>query len=499
MANIRTLVQHTFIYGFTSVAGKSINYLLVPIHTYALGAATGQYGIMTRLYAATALLSLLLTFGMETALFRFLNKDDEDKERVYSTIITFSGIFTALFALGVIVFNKQVATLLDYEDMYLGVMAIFLTISFDAFQSIPLAYIRQTNRPYKYMAVYISKIIIIVLLNFLYFIALPKLHINPFGLYNQNFNLDISYTFYINLVGSIFSTILLFPEIRVARFHIDKQIFKKLFNYCWPLVLLGIAGQINKSADKLMYPYLDTTPNSAVNLSIYGGVVKIAAIMTMITQAFRNAYEPLVFGNIKDKSNKEYQAKAMKYYLIFMLLAFLIVLAFLNIIRYLVGSSYWDGLYIVPIIMTTEILFGIYYNLSMWYKTIDQTYWGAWFSGFACFIYLGFNILFVPIYGYVACAIAGLAAYSIATLLSYFIGQRKNPINYPMREISYYVILAGILTTGILLSNKYLSTIVALLTNFVLLSLFITYLFKHDFNVPELLASLKKQKEKNIA
>lgn len=493
-SNIRTLFEHTFIYGISSVTGKGINYLLTPIHTYAIGAATGQYSIVTRLYAATSLLTLVLTFGMETAMFRYLNKEDEDKERVYSTIVTFIGIISSVFALFVILLRGPIAEGLGYTDISFGVMSIFLAMSLDAFQSMPLAYLRQNNRPIKYMCIYVGKIFIIVLLNFLYFIAFPKLHLNVLGIYNHGFTPNIVYVFYINLIGSIISTLLLTHEIRVAQFLIDRQLFKKLMNYSWPIVMLGVAGQINKSADKLLYPYLDTSAQSAVNLSIYGGVVKIAAIMTMLTQAFRNAYEPIIFGNVKDKNNKGYQARAMKFYLIFMLLAYLSVMAFLNLLRYLIGGDYWEGLFVVPIVMASEIIFGIYYNLSMWYKLIDQTYWGALFSGFACVLYLLILVLFVPNYGYVACAMAGLVANTITMGLSYFVGRIKNPINYPIREMLYYIMLTVILTIGMLYSNRYLSMIVALFINTILLSVFLLYLLKMDINLSELRLALNKQK-----
>lgn len=494
MAKIRTLFEHTLIYGLSSVAGKGINYLLMPIHTYSIGAATGQYSIVTRLYAATALLTLVLTFGMETAMFRYLNKEDEDKQKVYSTIVTFIGLLSSAFALFVVFFRNPIADGLGYSDITLGIMSIFLAMSLDAFQSIPLAYLRQNNRPLKYMSIYVGKISIIVLLNFLYFIVFPKFHINFLGIYSPGFELNVVYVFYINLIGSIISTLLLYHEIGIAQFLIDKQLMKKLLKYSWPIVLLGIAGQINKSADKLLYPYLDTSARSAVNLSIYGGVVKIAAIMTMLTQAFRNAYEPIVFGNVKDKNNKDYQAKAMKFYLIFMLLAFLSVMAFLNILRYLLGGDYWEGLFVVPIVMTSEIIFGVYYNLSMWYKLIDQTYWGACFSGFSCLIYLIILVVFVPIYGYVACALASLVANTITMGLSYFVGRIKNPINYPIQEMLYYIMLTVILTIGMLYSNRYLSMIVALFINTIFLSVFLLYLLKMDINLSELRLALNKQK-----
>ena len=480
MANLKTLAKDSAIYGLSSITGKSINYLLTPIHTYAFASASGQYSIVTRLYAATAILLLLLTFGMETTMFRFLNKEEEDKKKTYSTILTFVGILSLSFIAIVLAFPNQIATMLGYGDTPNYVTAIFVAAGLDAFQSIPLAYLRYKKRPIKFMMVYVGKIAFIVLLSFLYFIALPYLHINLFGLYDADFTRDIGYAFYINLLGSIASTLFLIKEICAAKIKIDRDIFKRLFAYSWPLVLLGVAGQINKSADKLIYPLLDTTPESAVNLSIYGGVVKIAAIMTMITTAFRYAYEPIVFGIAKDKESKEYQAATMKYSLIFMFLAFLTVIAFMNILRHIVAPDYWSGLYIVPITMATEIMFGIYFNLSLWYKLIDQTRWGAWFSITACVIYFAVNIIFVPLYGYVACACAGLAAYTVAMLLSYFIGQKKNPIKYPLRDIGIYVAITAFFFTIMTWNNYHLSKWVAIGVNTVVLALFVAHIIHYD-------------------
>lgn len=486
MANLQQLAKDSAIYGLTSILGRSINYLLTPIHTYAIPAATGQYSIVTRLYAATAILMLMLSFGMETTMFRFLNKEGGDKQRTYSTIVTFIGLLTLAFIGIIVAFPNQTATIAGYPETPYYVVAIFATVALDAFQSIPLAYLRFQKRPIKFMMVYVGKIAFIVVLNFLYFIALPYLHINPFGLYDANFTIDVGFTFYINLLGSIASTIFLMKEICIARPLIDRSIFVRLFAYSWPLVLLNVAGQINKSADKLIYPYLDTTPDSAVNLSIYGSVVKIAAIMTMITQAFRYAYEPIVFAIAKDKESKEYQAQTMKYYLIFMLLAFLMVVGLMNIFRHIIAPDYWAGLYIVPITMATEITIGIYYNLSMWYKTTDKTYWGACFSITACFIYFAINIIFVPRFGYVACACAGLGAYIVAVLLSYFIGQKKNPIKYPLRDIGIYVAIATLFFVIMTWSNNHLSKWVAMGMNTVVLALFVAHIIHYDLPLSSL-------------
>lgn len=204
-------------------------------------------------------------------------------------------------------------------------------------------------------------------------------------------------------------------------------------------------------------------------------------IMAMITQAFRYAYEPFVFGKAKEKDNRATYAKAMKYFIIFTLLAYLAVIAYLDILRYIIAPSYWPGLRIVPIVMAAEIMMGVYFNLSFWYKLIDKTIYGAWFSGIGCFVLVAVNVIFVPRYSYVACAWGGFAGYGTAMLLSYFVGQKKYPIDYPMKEIMIYVVLAAVLCGGMTLANDSLPMWGSVAVNTLLIGVFIAYLVKKDF------------------
>ena len=212
--------------------------------------------------------------------------------------------------------------------------------------------------------------------------------------------------------------------------------------------------------------------NANAQLGIYGAASKIAMIMAMITQAFRYAYEPFVFGKNKDKDSRNTYAQAMKYFLIFTLLAFLAVMAYMDILKYIIGRDYWEGLKVVPIVMAAEIMMGVYFNLSFWYKLIDKTIWGAWFSGAGCLVLILVDIVFVPTYGYMARAWAGFAGYATAMTLSYFVGQKYYPINYPLRDIFIYVLLAAILFVGIVISNKQLPTWGALAINTVIIIFF---------------------------
>jgi len=208
--------------------------------------------------------------------------------------------------------------------------------------------------------------------------------------------------------------------------------------------------------------------------------------MVMITQAFRYAYEPFVFGQSKEKNNKETYARVMKFYIIFTLLAFLCVVAYMDIIRYIIGRSYWEGLEIVPIVMAAEIMFGVFFNLSFWYKLIDKTIWGAWFSGIGAVVLIAFDIIFIPRFSYWACAWAGFASYAVSMVLSYFFGQKYYPIAYPLKSIFTYTLLAVVLFVGMTASNRYLPMLPALLVNTLLLIADVAFIVKKDLPLSSL-------------
>jgi polysaccharide biosynthesis-like protein len=253
------------------------------------------------------------------------------------------------------------------------------------------------------------------------------------------------------------------------------------------MLILGVAGQLNQSASTLLFPYLyeGDTKQAMAQLGIYGATIKIAMIMVIITQAFRFAYEPFVFGN-KDADKKETYAKVMKFYIIFTLLAYLAVIGYMDILRYVVAPSYWEGLRVVPIVMAAEIMFGVYFNLSFWYKLTDRTIWGAYFSGLGCIVLIAIDVIFIPQFSYMACAWAGFAAYGICMLASYFFGQKYYPINYPLKDIGIYVLIAAIIFAGMTLSNAHLGFWASLAVNTLLLFAFMTAVVKRDIPLSSL-------------
>lgn len=477
MANLKSLAKDTAIYGLSSIVGRFLNYLLVPLYTHVIASSSGGYGVVTNLYAYTALLLVLLTYGMETTFFRFANKEGENPDKVYSTILTSVLTTSVLFVGLVVLFIGPVSSALGYAEHPSYVWAMAATVAIDAFQCIPFSYLRFKKRPLKFAALKLLFIGMNIFLNLAYFVILPKAGLNPAGIYDNG--IDVGYVFYINLFCTSVITVFFWRELRGFRFGFDGRLLKRMLSYSWPILVLGIAGILNQSGSQIIFPFI-YGEGSSVPLGIYGASIKIAMIMAMITQAFRYAYEPFVFGSVADKNSKELYAKAMKYFIIFTLLAFLCVIGYLDILKFIIGRSYWEGLKVVPIVMAAEIMMGIYFNLSFWYKLTDQTLWGALFSGIGCLVLFAVNILFIPKLGYMACAWAGFAGYGVAMLLSYFVGHKKYPIKYPLKDIAVYVVSALAIFALMTFSNARLALPAALSVNTVLLLAFSILIIKRD-------------------
>lgn len=488
MANLKSLAKDTAIYGLSSIMARFINYLLVPIQTAKFNAAGGQYGIITNVYAYVALLIILLTYGMETTFFRFMSKEGEEPKKVYATTLKTVGFTSLLFALIVIVFLNPIAGVLGYTDHPEYILVMYLTVAIDAFTAIPFAYLRCKHRPVKFATLKVLNITFNIILNLLYLVVLPYFKFNLFGIYDANFSLDVVWIFYINIFCSLATMLMLGKELVALKNPFDWATCKRMLSYTWPLLVMGLAGQLNQCASQIIFPYVfdGTAAEARTQLGIYGACIKIAMIMVMITQAFRYAYEPFVFGKSKDKDNKETYAKAMKFYIIFTLLAFLCVMGYMDILRHIVGRSYWEGLEIVPIVMAAEIMFGIFFNLSFWYKLTDRTIWGAYFSGIGAVVLIAMDILMIPRFSYWACAWAGFVSYAVSMILSYISGQKYYPINYPIKDIMIYIVVAVLLFAGISLTNAQLPTIAALAINTLLIIAFIAFIVKRDFPLSSL-------------
>ena len=430
MANLKALAKDTAIYGLSSIVGRFLNYLLVPLYTHVISAASGGYGVVTNLYAYTALLLVVLTFGMETTFFRFMNDEKEEHDTVFSVAFGVIALLTSVFLGLVFGFSSSVSSALGYADNPEYVHLMASVVALDALQALPFCHLRYRHKAMRFASLKLLFIAMNIGLNLLFFLVLGYR--------------DVLWVFALNLVCTGVITFFFIPDVLRIRWKFDWGLLRRMLSYSWPILVLGIMGILNQAADKMIFTLVYPDASVAkVELGIYGSCVKVAMIMAMITQAFRYAYEPIVFAKSKDSDKAEYYALGMKYFVIFTLLAFLAVMGYLPLLRYMVGSDYWAGLRVIPIVMAAEIMMGIYFNLSFWYKLIDKTYYGALFSLAGCIVLFAVNLWGIPRYSYMACAWGGFAGYGTAMLLSYIVGQRLYPIPYPLRSLAGYTAIAG--------------------------------------------------------
>ena len=448
--NLKSLAKDTALYGLVSIVGRFLNYLLVPLYTYKIAAESGGYGIVTNLYAYTALFLALLTFGMETTLFRFGSKAGTDEKMVYSNALRMVGGVGLGFLALVFLFLHPIAGAMGYEahPEYIGIFA--LITAQDAFQAIMFSRLRQQRRPLRFVALKFAFIIPSILLNLFIFLVMDK--IPALQDLFVRFSYGVGLIFVANLICTTLVSLLFLPEIRGIAYGFDRQLAKQMLGYSWSLLLLSLVGVLNQVADKILLPKLMPGEEGMVQLGIYGACVKVAMIMSLLTQAFRYAYEPIVFADNKDKNSPATLADGTKYFIIFTLLAFLAVVYYMPLLQRFIGVDYREGLGVIPIVMMAEIFMGVYFNLSFWYKLTDQNWWGAIISAIGVAVMVGINVLFVPRIGYWACAWGGFAGYGVSMLISYFLGQKKYPIPYDLKTIGLFVLYAG----GLYAANVFL-------------------------------------------
>ena len=482
MANLKSLAKDTAIYGLSSIVGRFLNYLLVPLYTYYMPHETGDYGVSTNIYAYTALILVMLTFGMETTLFRFANDERYKPDTVFSTAMATIGSLTTVFLLMIFGFIGPISQALGYEHHHEYLLMMAVVVALDALQAIPFSYLRYQKRAIRFASLKLLFIAMNIALNLFYFVVLGKT--------------TVFYVFFINLICTGFITLFFLPDLFRIEWKFDGKLLSTMLSYSWPILILGIAGILNQVADKIIFPLVYPDKEQAnVLLGDYGSCVKIAMIMAMITQAFRYAYEPIVFAKSKDADKTEYYASAMKYFLIFTLLAFLCVVGWMPVLQYIIGERYREGLGVVPIVMAAEIMMGVYFNLSFWYKLIDKTIYGAWFSLAGCAVLFAVNILLIPEYSYWACAWGGVAGYGTAMVLSYIIGQQKNPIPYPMKDIATYVVVTIVLFAAMKAVPGSWPTVLTLAVNTTLIILFLALIVKKDVPLSSLPIIGKKFKK----
>ncbi len=467
---MKSLLKDTAIYGASSIVGRFLNYLLVPLYTYYMPKTSGDYGVSVNIYAYTALILVILTFGMETTFFRFANKEGARADTVFSTSLFVVGTLSVLFLAAIVTFTTPICNALGYGNHHSYVLIMSVTVALDAIKALPFSFLRLRRKAVLFAGLQLLNILLNVVLNVIFFVCLGKT--------------QVFWVFAINLLCSALILLCFVPGFFKIQWKIDFSMLRHMLSYSWPILVLGIAGILNQTADKILYPLI--CPDKMDELGVYGACVKISMIMAMITQAFRYAYEPIVFAKSKDHDAKIYYAAAMKFFIVFTLFAFLCVMGYIDILQHIIGREYRSGLVVVPIVMLAEIMMGVYFNLSFWYKTIDKTLWGAVFSIIGCTVLITVNICFIPVYGYMACAWGGVAGYGVPMILSYIIGQKKNPVCYPLKSIFTYVAIAVLFFAIMELLPRNWPVPLRLAVNTVLILAFATHVIYHDIPLKSL-------------
>lgn len=451
MPSIKSLAKDTAIYGVSSIVGRFLNWCLVPLYTIMFPAA--EYGIVTFVYSVVAIALIVLTYGMETGFFRFANHDRwDDPLEVYSTSLISLASTSALFVAAVALFLRPLTGAMECEGHPSWVMMMAVCVAVDAFLALPFSYLRYSRRPVRFAVIRLVNIAVNIGLNLFFILLCPWLMKTAPGavawFYDPAFG--IGYIFLANLIASLVNFVMMIPELRGFRWRFNGALLGEMLRYSAPLLVLGVAGVMNQTIDKILYPTLAAGRGDALEgLGIYGANYKIAIVMVMFIQAFRFAYEPFIFARVKGKDDVEERkrtyADAMKYFVLFALLIFLGVMFYLDFIRHFISPRYFSGLKVVPVVMLAELFFGIFFNLSVWYKLTDRTMWGAWFSLGGLAVTVALNVILVPRIGYMGCAWAAFASYGSMMVASYFVGRSKFPINYNVGKLLFYCAVAGLL------------------------------------------------------
>ena len=446
MNPIKQLAGQTAIYGLSSIIGRVIGYLLIPLYTRVF--IPSEYGISNELYAYSSLLLVLITYGMETAFFRF-SAMEKDNHKVYSTALISLLASTGLFLIIAFLVARPVAGLIRHSDHIEYIIWFALIVSMDALTAIPFAYLRAVNKAKRFATIKLLNIFFYIGLNLFFLLLCPYLLNKGLftGIINLIYNKEIGvgYIFISNLLASALTIVLLLPEYIGITYSFDRNLWKRMMRYALPLLVVGFAGIINETMDRIFLRFLLPEKIAMAQVGIYGACYKISLIMTIFIQAFRFAADPFFFAKAREQNAKQIYADVMKYFVIICSFIFLVVMLYIDVIKYFVGEKYYEGLPIVPILLIANMCLGIYYNLSIWYKLTDKTTFGAYISIIGAVITTVLNISLIPVIGYLGSAWATLICYASMMILSFFYGQRHYHVHYKMKKILGYIFLSLIL------------------------------------------------------
>tara|TARA_B100001287_G_scaffold9241_1_gene7116 strand:+ start:821 stop:2302 length:1482 start_codon:yes stop_codon:yes gene_type:complete len=441
---LKKLAEQTVIYGLSSVVGRLLNYLLVPLYTrYFL---PEEYGIVTELYAYVAFLVVILTYGIETAFFRYSQKTS-NKRIVYSTCLI-SLLFTSILFLFIIFsFSQPIADWLQYPNNKEYIQYFALIIGLDAISAISFAKLREKNNAVRFALIRLLNIFINIGLNLFFIIYCPYAIDNGLSssqflksIYSENYG--VGYIFVANLIASIITFLMLLPEMIKSAWIFDKQLWKQMMIYAFPLLIAGLAGMTNETIDRILLRHLlPHDLNISEQIGLYGAFYKLSILIVLFIQTFRFAAEPFFFAQEKEKNSKKVYADVMKYFIIITSFIFLVVTMLYEIIINFLGPNYHDerGFITVSILLAANLFLGIYYNLSIWYKLSEKTKYGAYLSIFGAIITLFLNFLLIPVLGFVGSAWATFVCYFFMTIVSYLLGRKHYKIPYPIKRIFLYL------------------------------------------------------------
>lgn len=481
----KQLAGQTAMYGLSSIVGRLLNYLLVPLYTRVFEA--GEYGVVTQLYAYVTFFNILFTYGLETSFFRY-TRGEEDAKKVYSTS-ALSIIFTSLFFTSLIIlFSSPIASgiLIGTKDGSVFIKYFACILAFEAISAIPFALLRQQNKAKRFVFLKLVNIGINIGLNLFFLLLCPfliKNNLLPWltAFYDPGFG--VGYVFLSNLISTTVTLIMLGPELKKITFKFDTALWKQMITYSFPLMVAGFAGMINETFDRILIPFLLKDKSDAmIQLGIYGACYKISIIMTLFIQTFRYAAEPFFFNHSTKENPQLVYAQVMKLFIIICAFIFLAVMLYMDIIKYFIGPDFRSGLGVVPILLMANLCLGVFYNLSIWYKLTDKTKWGAWLSIFGAVITIGFNILLIPVMGYMGAAWATLICYASIMVISYLLGQRHYKVPYSISSFFFYVTISLLLWyVSIILDQKFnFSSTTVLGINTLILVLFVVIVWASE-------------------
>lgn len=474
MNPLKKLAGETVIYGIPTIIGRFINWLLVPLYTQIF--PNEEYGVVVNLMAYTAMFMVILTYGMETGYFRFASR--EDKSKVFSTIIISLSITTLIFLLLVFTFIDKINLFLDNGANLNFIVLIALTLGIDAISSIPFAKLRLDSRPVRFAIIKTINICCNVLFNILFLLVFPWIE-EKFKISIPFFYSDygIGYIFLSYLLTSLITLILLLPEFFKIEFYFSRSLLKRILNYSFPILIVGIAAMVNINLDKILLPKLLNSDNAVALTGIYGANYKLALVMYIVVQAFKFAFEPFFFSKYKNEDSNDIYIKVLNYFIGLGLLIFLVIMFYIDKLKFFIDSSYHEGVIIVPLVLMANLFQGIFYSLSLWYKLSDKTSLGAYIAVIGSFITIVLNIVLVPRIGYMGSAYAVFFCFFIMVILSYLLGQKYYKIDYDLKKIGIYFFTAFSLyyiSKYIIMNNIWLQMLVKtpLLVVFVLVFIY---------------------------